>query len=318
MPLNILLYSELPEISLELVSAASKAESPSISVALLGGQDLKEAATKVSVNGVSTIFLSQNDLLKDYSPEALTDALEQIAQESKPDFILIAATKRGREVAPRLAARLKAGCITDALGLRFEGGKALANRVVWGGNAISAMASRAGAVITIAPRAYEKASGTSSPEIKTIDFQPKTRTSKVVGRKAKDTAEVNLKDADAIVSAGRGFKRKEDLALLNDLASRLNAVIGASRPLTSDLAWMPESRQVGLSGATVKPKLYIAVGISGQIQHLTGMRESKLIVAINNDKNAPIFQECDYGVVGDLYEVVPALTKALKSKTGGS
>ena len=96
----------------------------------------------------------------------------------------------------------------------------------------------------------------------------------------------------------------------------MNAVVGASRPLTSDLGWMPEDRQVGLSGVTVKPKLYVAVGISGQIQHLTGMRESKLVVAINTDKNAPIFQECDYGIVGDLYAVVPELTKDLKTKLG--
>jgi len=104
--------------------------------------------------------------------------------------------------------------------------------------------------------------------------------------------------------------------MLDDLAKVLNAVVGASRPLTSDLGWMPEDRQVGLSGTTVKPKLYIAVGISGQIQHLTGMRESKFVAAINLDKNAPIFQECDYGIVGDLYAVIPELTKAFKAQLG--
>jgi electron transfer flavoprotein alpha subunit len=200
--------------------------------------------------------------------------------------------------------------------LKFESGHVVADRVVWGGNAISTITSKFGAVITIAPRANEKAVGSSQPEIKAINFQGKTRAAKVVAKKPKDSTEVNIKDAEAVISAGRGFKKKEDLAILNDLALTLHAVIGASRPLTSDLGWMPESRQVGLSGTTVKPKLYVAVGISGQIQHLTGMRDSRLIVAINNDKNAPIFQECDYGVVGDLYQIVPALTKALKSKTG--
>lgn len=313
---KLLVYSEEPDVALELVNAASKAEEAQISVALLGAGDIREISKKLSVSNVSSVFQIQNEALKDFSPEAVTDALEQISLESKPDFILIGGTKRGKEVAPRLAVRLKLGCVTDAQNLRFENGHTTADRVVWGGNAISTVSTKSGAVITIAPRANEKAVGSSQPEIKTIDLHPKTRTGKVLGKKPKDSGEVNMKDAEAVVSAGRGFKKKEDLTLLNDLASTLHAVIGASRPLTSDLGWMPESRQVGLSGTTVKPKLYVAVGISGQIQHLTGMRDSKLIVAINSDKNAPIFQECDYGIVGDLYQVVPALTKALKSKTG--
>ena len=313
---KLLVYSEESDLALELVNAASKAGDAQISVALLGAGDLEEIAKKLSVSGVSSVFQIQNEALKDFSPEAVTDGLEQISLESKPDFVLIGATKRGKEVAPRLAVRLKLGCVTDAQNLRFENGHTTADRVVWGGNAISTVSSQSGAVITISPRANEKAAGSSQPEIKIIDLHRKTRTGKVVGKKPKGSGEVNMKDAEAMVSAGRGFKKKEDLALLNDLASTLHAVIGASRPLTSDLGWMPERRQVGLSGTTVKPKLYVAVGISGQIQHLTGMRDSKLIVAINSDKNAPIFQECDYGVVGDLYLVVPALTKALKSKTG--
>lgn len=315
---KFLVYSEDPNSALELVSAATKAggSSAQVSVALLGSDDQKNNAATLSVTGVGSIFQVQSDSLKDFPPEIVTDAFEQICQDYQPDFILIGATKKGKEVAPRIAVRLKMGCITDAMAPRFEDGHALADRVAWGGNAISTVASKKGAVVTIGLRAFEKASGNSQPELKSITFSPKTRTSKVVDKKPKALGEVNIKDADAIVSAGRGFKKKEDLALLDDLAKILNAVIGASRPLTSDLAWMPESRQVGLSGTTVKPKLYIAVGISGQIQHLTGMRDSKVIVAINNDKNAPIFQECDYGVVGDLYQVVPALAKALKSKIG--
>jgi electron transfer flavoprotein alpha subunit len=313
---KFLVYSEEPDVSLELISAASKLQPTQISVALLGAEGLDEIAKKVSVTGVSSLFQIQSEALKEFPAEAVTDALEQVSEESKPDFVLIGATKRGKEVAPRLAVRLKLGCLTDAQNLRVENSHAKADRVVWGGNATSTVQTKAGAVVTIAPRANEKAQGSSRPEVRTLSFQTKTRAAKVVSKKPKDSGEVNLKEANAIVSAGRGFKKKEDLAILNDLASTLHAVIGASRPLTSDLGWMPESRQVGLSGTTVKPKLYIAVGISGQIQHLTGMRDSKLIVAINSDKNAPIFQESDYGVVGDLYLVVPALTKALKSKTG--
>jgi electron transfer flavoprotein alpha subunit len=315
---KFLVYSEDPEILLELVSAAQTAPNAQIDVALLGSSsDLQEQKRKLSVGGVSSFHLIQDEKLKGFPAELVTDALEQISGESKPDFVLIGATKRGKEVAPRLAIRLKLGCITDAQGLKFEDGRASANRVVWGGNAITKVSSKAGAVVTIAPRAYEKAAGSSSGiGEKTLTLAPKSRSAVVTGAKPKDAGEVNLKDAEAIVSAGRGFKKKEDLALLNELAETLHAVVGASRPLTSDLAWMPESRQVGLSGTTVKPKLYVAVGISGQIQHLTGMRDSKLIVAINNDKNAPIFQECDYGIVGDLYQVVPSLTKALKSKKG--
>ncbi len=315
---KFLVYSEDLDSELELVSAVAKTcgDSAQVSAALLGSGEQKNNAATLSVTGVASIFQVQSDSLKDFPPETVTDALEQISQDYRPDFVLIGATKKGKEVAPRIAVRLKMGCITDAMAPRFEDGHALADRVVWGGNAISTVVSKTGAVVTIGQRAFEKATGNSQPELKSITLSPKTRTSKAVGKKPKASGEVNIKDADAIVSAGRGFKKKEDLALLDDLAKILNAMIGASRPLTSDLGWMPESRQVGLSGTTVKPKLYIAVGISGQIQHLTGMRDSKVIVAINNDKNAPIFQECDYGVVGDLYQVVPALAKALKSKTG--
>ena len=201
--------------------------------------------------------------------------------------------------------------------LSEEGSGFVADRLVWGGNAIATVASKGAAIVTIPLRANERAFSPANPEIiKVTDFQPKPTSVSVVGRKEKPKGQVNIKDAEIIVSAGRGFKKKEDLSMLDDLAKVINAVVGASRPLTSDLGWVPEDRQVGLSGTTVKPKLYIAVGISGQIQHLTGMRESKVIVAINSDKNAPIFQECDYGVVENLYQVVPELTKDFKSLLG--
>ncbi|MCL4539530.1 MAG: electron transfer flavoprotein subunit alpha/FixB family protein, partial [Bacteroidetes bacterium] len=241
---------------------------------------------------------------------------ETVSRQETPDLILIGATKRGREIAPRLATRLKIGCVTDCLKLDAATSGFRADRLVWGGNAIATVETKGSAVMTIPIRANEKASGSASPAKMKVDFKPKPSKIKLVGTKEKPKGQSNIKDADIVVSAGRGFKKKEDLAILEELAKVLNAAVGASRPLTSDLGWVPEERQVGLSGTTVKPKLYVAVGISGQIQHLTGMRDSKLIVAINSDKNAPIFQECDYGVVGDLYAIVPELTKILKSQLG--
>lgn len=276
--------------------------------------DVLESEKRVCVAGASNVYEVLHDSLKDLYAEALVDALEAVYMKAQPDLVLISSTKKGKEVAPRLATRLKVACISDAIRLELAGKELTADRVVWGGNAIATVVSKGVTVVTIPVRAYERATGsTASPNIVKVEFQPKHSANRVavIGKREKAKGQASIKDAERIVSAGRGFKKKEDLGIIDDLVKILNAAVGASRPLTSDLGWMPEDRQVGLSGTTVKPKLYVAIGISGQIQHLTGMRDSKVIVAVNQDKNAPIFQECDYGIVGDLYSVVPALTKAL-------
>jgi electron transfer flavoprotein alpha subunit len=254
--------------------------------------------------------------LKDPLTGPVVDALDAICEQTTPDLVLIGSTKRGKDVAARLATRVKSGCITDALKLQLEGNNVNSERLVWGGNAIATVLSKGPSVATIPIKAFVAATGSSSPNVVSVEYKRKTRSVSVTGKKEKSKAQVSLKDAQVIVSAGRGFKKKEDLTILEELTRVLNGVLGASRPLTSDLGWLPEERQVGLTGTTVKPKLYVAVGISGQIQHLTGMRDSKVVVAINTDKNAPIFQECDYGIVGDLYAVVPALAKELKTRLG--
>jgi electron transfer flavoprotein alpha subunit len=313
---KILLFSELDDNCLELVTLGAKLGGE-VSVAILGSGDLSSQAKKLSVENVSTIYIVSNDALKNLLAGPAVDALENVFKKANPDLVALSSTKKGKELAGRLAARLKIGCITDAMKLSSQGSGFTADRLVWGGNAIASVASKGAAVVTIPVRAYERASNPSTPAIVTVeDFTPRTTKVAVVGKKEKPKGQVSIKDAEIIVSAGRGFKKKEDIAMLDELAKVINAVVGASRPLTSDLGWVSEDRQVGLSGTTVKPKLYVAVGISGQIQHLTGMRESKVIVAINTDKNAPIFQECDYGVVGDLYTVVPELTKDFKALLG--
>ena len=310
-----LVYSDNLDVILELVTLASNL-GKEVSVLLAGDGNLEERTAKVSVSGVSKILQVSDPSLKEQLTEPLVDAVEAACRQASPDLVLIGATKRGREIAPRVATRLKIACVSDCMKLEASPDGCTADRLVWGGNAIATVRTKGKAVMTVPVRANERASGSSSPNIEKIDFEPKEGKTKLVGTKERPKGQTSIKDAEIVVSAGRGFKKKEDLAILEDLARVLNAAVGASRPLTSDLGWVPEERQVGLSGTTVKPKLYLAVGISGQIQHLTGMRDSKLIAAINSDKNAPIFQECDYGVVGDLYSVVPELTKILKSQLG--
>ena len=313
---GVLVYSDSTDAALELVTLGGKL-GRDVAVAILGSGDLADVTKKLSVDGVSAIYQVQSDLLANSLPGPMIDALEAVCKKASPEYLLVSSTKRGKELAPSLAARLALGCISDAMRPEIVNGGLSAERLVWGGNAIATVASKGPAIATIPLRAYERASGSSTPNIIRIDdFQPRPSRVTFLGKKEKPKGQVNIKDAETIVSAGRGFKKKEDLAMLEDLAKLLNGVVGASRPLTSDLGWLPEDRQVGLSGTTVKPKLYIAVGISGQIQHLTGMRDSKLVVAINSDKNAPIFQECDYGALGDLYAIVPELTKALRAQLG--
>ncbi len=313
---GILVYSDLPEVTLELITLGQKLRAGNLSVAVIGSGDLQDQISKLSVDGVTNIYKVSNDSLSGFIGKPMVDALEAVCSEAKPNVIIVGATRRGREIAPRLATRLKIGCITDALNLEMANGKVSAERLVWGGNALASVTSKGATVVTIPLHSNQKATGSAQPNVVEVSANLNPSKVKLLGKKERPQGQVSIKDAEIVVSAGRGFKKKEDLSLLDGLVSTLHAVMGASRPLTSDLGWVPEERQVGLSGTTVKPKLYIAVGISGQIQHLTGMRDSKVVVAINNDKNAPIFQECDYGVVGDLYAAVPTLEKALKSQLG--
>jgi electron transfer flavoprotein alpha subunit len=312
---RVLVYADNFQLELELVTAAKAMGADDIKCAYIKRNGQPAVSSSLAVDGVSTVY--EADLGNSSTDEdSAVEFLEKVAkQDGQLAAILISATKKGKEVAPRLAARIGIGCIPDAMNPKIEGSSVVADRLVWGGNAIATLSCDSPAVLTIPLRtfepSFEKAQGQA--ELKKVTLNERGRV-KIIGTKKRTEGQANIKDADVVISAGRGFKKKEDLALLDELAKVLGGVIGASRPLTSDLGWMPEDRQVGLSGITIRPKLYIAVGISGQIQHLTGMRDSKTIVAINSDKNAPIFQECDYGVVGDLYSVVPELTRIFKAE----
>jgi len=227
------------------------------------------------------------------------------------DALLVAETRFGTMVAAKVAARLRVGSLGKGKGLRVDGARLVLERDVYGGRFTATVASRMPCVAVVQAGAYKAADSSPGPaETVTVSVEePKVA---ITETKQGQQGDADIKSAAKIVAAGRGFERKEDLALARDLAGALGASLGCSRPLSSDLGWMGEEAHIGLTGAYVHPKLYVAAGISGQLQHVAGIKDSKVIVAINKDAQAPIFQVADYGIVGDLYEVLPALTKALK------
>jgi electron transfer flavoprotein alpha subunit len=248
------------------------------------------------------------------SPEFVAEVISRAAKQANPAVILVGGTKNGREVSARLSARLSRGCLSDVSKLSSDGRTLSGERGEYAGKVQTRVAADLPCIATVKAGSYPPAAGKGgeTTELQVGEVQVK---GKVLSVNKKVAATVDLRAAKIIVSAGRGVKKKEDLALIESLARALGGTMGCSRPLSSDLGWLPEDYHIGLTGLNVKPDLYLAVGISGQLQHVAGIKDSKVVAAINTDKEAPIFQAADYGVVGDLYQVVPALEKALASRS---
>ena len=251
-------------------------------------------------------------------PDHVVEVISNFNEQYKPDMILIGGTKLGKEVAPRIAQRLGVGCVTDCIDidLSMEEGHLVLKRLVLGGRFLASQRLlRKPQIATIPPGRFEKKMDkTRKGEIIKIPFQPVESKVQILEIKKKAPQELKIEEADIIVAVGRGLKKKEDIKLIESLAYALGGAVGCSRSIAADLKWLTEEHWVGLSGHKVKPKLYVAIGISGQVQHIAGIRDAKTIIAINNDPNAPIFKACDYGIVGDLYEIVPKLTERLKKQ----
>ncbi len=241
--------------------------------------------------------------------------LEQEARASSPALILFSATARGKELAARLAARLGAGLCSACTAISFDkaSNAVVMERIAYGGAATQKLASSAGPVlVTVPPRSFEPATVLDSRQGRTRELPaPPPSALKIVERKPKEKVAKDITEARVIVCAGRGFDKKEDLALARQLADALGGELGATRPLTEEVHWLPEDLCIGLSGVQVKPELYVGLGVSGQVQHMTGVRGAKVVCAVNRDENAPIFALADFGVVGDLYEVVPKIIEEL-------
>ena len=287
-----------------------------VSSVLLGSQ-MKEAAKELIYYGADKVFLYDHPTLKEFDLLNYKHNLVKLMKEVKPEIFLLGATRLGKSLGPRVAAALATGLTADCTGLDTdEDGNLIQIRPAFTGNIL--------AQIKTATR----------PQMSTVSYkvmQQKTRDPDRKGAIMKKDAELvpslltikkqerlseistAITEADVIVSAGRGLKKAEDFSILADLAELLGGVVGSSRPLVDD-GWIAREHQVGFSGNTVKPKLYVACGISGSPQHLAGMRSSDVIVAINTDPSAPIFKVADYGIIGDLYEIVPKLTNEIKRR----
>ncbi len=291
----------------ELLTAARSVADEVVAVAAYPDQKA-DLLGRYGASGVVVLKGSFRD------PRALSAAVSKVVEEERADLVLALATKNLREALTRAAQSLGAPLITDCLELKVEGNAVKAGRLVLGGGYVATVEASLGPVFaTLMPGRVTPQESSGRGEIRVRELEVSgPLNGEVKEVRPVERSAVDLTKAEVIVSVGRGFKKKEDLKLAEELAEVLGAEIGCSRPIAGDLKWLPEDRHIGLSGKWVSPKLYLAVGISGQMQHVVGIRRSKVIVAINNDPSAPIHKEADYSVIADLYQFLPVLTRKLR------
>jgi electron transfer flavoprotein alpha subunit len=263
--------------------------------------------------GADRVLLAAHPGFARYDGAGYAAAVAAAVLAVKPAAVLFAASSLGRDLAPRVAAKLGAGLAADCTSLTATGGALTATRPVYAGKAIQTVRfPKSPALVSLRPKVFAPVTGAGKKGgVEPLAVEPPASGARVREVVTQSGGKVDLTESEIVVSGGRGLKGPEHFKLIEDLAAALGATVGASRAVV-DAGWRPHSEQVGQTGKTVSPKLYVAVGISGAIQHLAGMSSSRCIVAINKDPDAPIFKIADYGLVGDLFEVVPALTEQLK------
>ncbi len=295
----------------ELATFAKRAGSP-IAIILSGNAGTDALATQLAGTEIEKIIAVESDDFATHGIPAMVDALAQLADARKPSAVLVASSARGKEIAGRLAVRLKSGIITDAIDVAADLGT---TQSVFGGSfTVSSRISRGIPIITVRPSAVEGATTSNSPAVEKVNLSI-SDSAKLVKisnvQPAVKGGRPELTEAKIVISGGRGTNG--DFTQVEAMADLLGAAVGASRAAT-DAGWYPHTHQVGQTGKTVSPQLYVACGISGAIQHRAGMQTSKTIVAINKDPEAPIFDLADFGVVGDLFAVLPQAREAIQAK----
>jgi electron transfer flavoprotein alpha subunit len=313
---SVLVYSEDRELAYQLLAKgrelADKLGAELCAVEI--GSGVTDADGFVR-HGADKVYVVDDRDLAQFNVETYRSAVMRVMEAASPEILLMGATKRGKELAARVAAALETGCMTECIKLDVDDdGRLLAERLTYGGSTIASQASnRRPHVATVPARVFKKLEPSPRKgDVINLDVDVPESRVKVVERREKARGDTGLVDAPVIVSAGRGFREKEDLRLLEELADVLGAKMGCTRPIAADLGWMEE--WVGISGFKVAPRLYVACGISGTIQHAAGIRDSRIIVSVNSQEGANIQEISDYSVVGDLYKVLPALTRVLRER----
>jgi len=304
---GIFIYSEDPRLAQQLLTPALELKKDLRQPVVALTTD-PEAASILAALGADRVVVLRSALT---SPEALAPAVAQLLAKEGAQVVLVGGTLRGKHLAAHAAAVLKAGLATDARHLALSDGRLVARRMLYAGLAVSDEELTLPALATIPPRTFPVPTQAPNPGVvENLDVLGDPRMT-VFSSTPVQGEGVDITTAVRLVAVGRGFGHKEDLGLARDLAGALKADLACTRGIAEDEHWLPIERYIGISGQTVRPELYLATGLSGQVQHMVGCREAKVIVAVNKDERAPIFEMADYGIVGDLYTVLPLLTAAL-------
>lgn len=306
------------KITYELLNAARQVApdlDAEIGVVVLGdGLDADALAGELGSRGADVLYVADDSGLGDYNVEPHAAALQQIISDEEPSAVFFGMTAIGRELAPRVAAKVKAGLASDIVGLEVADGELLITRPMYSGQVLAQVKVKGTVLATLRANTWAAAAADAGKEADVeevdVDDLPESRV-EVLSVEESGGDRPALGDASVVVSGGRGLGNAENFAIVESLADLMKGAVGTTRAVV-DAGWRPYEEQVGQTGKTISPKLYIALGISGALQHLSGMRTSKTIVAINKDKDAPIFKLADYGIVGDVNVVVPELEKAIK------
>ena len=282
--------------------------------ALVLGDNIENISKELEQFGADRIIVAENSALSEYLPDAYGNVIADVINKETPDVVILGASAQGKDIAARLSARLNAPLAMDCVAIRFEDNNLMATRYMYGGKILAdVMLNGKPKILAIRPNAMTIARAAGTGSIEKCEVNIGTTWVKFI-EKHLDTAKVELTEADTVVSGGRGMGGP-DFAVIEELAQVLEGAVGASRSAV-DEGWRSSSDQVGQTGKVVSPNLYIACGISGAIQHLAGMSSSNVIVAINKDPEAPIFSKADYGIQGDLFEIVPLITEEIRKLKG--
>jgi electron transfer flavoprotein alpha subunit len=310
---------ELRKVGLEAVTAArtlaNRSGGGEVHALVLGPPGIAAKASQLGQYGADVVIAVEHAGLANYSPEVATATAADRIKSGAYRAAIFSTSAQGRDLAPRVAARLGVSAVTDVIAFELEGATVIVRHPINIGKVIATLAiSGSPAVIAMRPNVIAPAQNAKAGRVEIAQpaVDPGSTRVKVVETRQGGSGKLDLAEAPVVIAGGRGLKAAENFKLVEDLASAFgNAAVGATRAVTDD-GWRPHSDQIGQTGRLVSPELYIAVGISGAVQHLAGMRTSKTIVAVNKDKDAPIFKVADYGIVGDVFEVIPALTEAVR------